>query len=422
MSKKCESTRTTSGIELTEDQQKVMKVFREWYKGKNFKKKPILRIGGYGGTGKSVIIQHICETFGFNETNTLFVGYTGQSISRLRQLGVPAKTIHSTFMHAESKIIRDKNGKKIFRNGIPLRKTVWVPVDSIPSKIRIIIGDEWSFVADDIEKLVLSYNTPVVVFGDPLQLPPVIGKSTFVEDNLDVMMTQIMRQNLDSEIVELSMRIREEEQIDVDKYGKDVRFLYEQKTIYETFHRFRSFFEYSDIILTPTNKLRQEITELYRENIIGTDSPYPIAGEKLICRKNNWNLKLADIPLTNGMLGTCMFDVPRSNIHRKEATYVMDFKPDVVSNDYFDNLVCDSDFLTCPFGNKPEIVFGKDYNVGNKLEFAYALTVHLVQGDQRERVLYMDRPTGSRDFIRRMRYTAVTRATKRLTWIIPDWW
>lgn len=415
-------TLESQGIELTQDQKRAAKLFDEWFGDKGFREKPILRIGGFGGTGKGILIQYLCEKYGFDETNALFVSYTGQSVNRLIQLGIPAKTIHSTFMHPVDVPMKNKRGEPIIKNGIPVKITRWLPIDHISSKVKIIIGDEWSFVPEDLENTILSYNTPVVVFGDPLQLPPVTGRPTFSMGTLDYMLTQIMRQNLNSEIIDLSMRIRNGETPPLNTYGKEVRLLHPQNDLKDTFRRFKSFFQFSDIIITTTNKERQLITDLYRSEITHLNSELPSAGEPLICRRNNWSLKLGPYPLTNGMIGRCLRDVKRSEVNRKQKVFTMDFQPNIVADEYFDTLQCDLEYFNAPFGSKPDYNLGKDYNTGNKLEFAYALTVHLVQGDQRDRVLYVDRKVGSDDYMVRMRYTAVTRARKRLTYILPNWW
>ena len=415
-------TLKSKGIELTEDQQKAAKLFHDWFTDKGFREKPILRIGGYGGTGKGILIQYLCERYGLDETNTLFISYTGQSVNRLIQLGIPAKTIHSTFMHPLEVPLKNKRGEPIVRNGIPIKTVKWVPIENISSRIKLIIGDEWSFVPETLENTILSYNTPIVVFGDPLQLPPVTGKPTFSMNTIDYMLTQIMRQNMDSEIIDLSMRIRNGEMPPLNTYGKEVRLLYPQKDIFDTFRRFKSFFQYSDIIITTTNKERQLITDLYRTEIAHVDSELPSAGEPLICRRNNWALKLGPYPLTNGMIGRCVRDVKRSEVNSKQKLFTIDFRPDLVQDEYFDTLPCDLEYFYAPYGDKPEYNLGKDYNTGNKLEFAYVLTVHLVQGDQRDRVLYLDRRVGDDEYMLRMRYTAVTRARKRLTYILPNWW
>lgn len=410
-------------IELTKDQKNVVKMVKQWFYGKDFNEYPVLRIGGVSGSGKTTVMEEIMEQLGLTSNNTLFVGYTGQSVNRMRQSGIPAKTIHSTFMHAVDRPLKNKKGKKIKRTGIEVISKKWQPVDHISSKIKLVVGDEWSFVPSDLEDLILRYNVPLLVFGDPLQLPPVTGISRFTVDNLDYMMTQIMRQNLDSDIVKLSYAIREGYPIRPRDYKNgDVRFLIAQDSIEKTFHSFKSFFKYSDMTICTTNKQRQAITELIRGEIVHTDSDFPLQGEPLICRKNNWSSKIGGFPLTNGTIGTSMYDVPRSNIEKAKRIFWIDFQPSFIGNDYFDNLRCDVDYFLAPFGNKPDIRTEKDYNTGNKFEFAYALTAHIVQGAEADNVLYIDHRIGDDEFMRRLRYTAVTRAKKYLVYILPHWW
>ena len=410
-----------SHIQLTKDQQNVIELFQDWFFSKEKKRHPVLRIGGYAGASKSTTLAYICKKFNLDTGNCMFVSYTGQAVNRLRQLGIPARTIHSSFMIPMKVKVRDKNGEIIKKNGIPLTKISWKPVEEIPSDIKLVIGDEWSFVPDDLEDMILRYNVPLLVFGDPLQLPPVHGSSRFVTENLDYLMTQIMRQNKDNDIVRLSMAIREDELIDPSKYTNgEVRFLHAQESPEKTFHTFKSFFKYADVIVSTTNKERQVFTDLYRDEIIHTDSKFPLYGEPLICRKNNWSMKLGDYPLTNGTLGRALSDVSKSEIKKNANAFFMDFKPDFINDDYFDNLRCDIKYFLAPFGDKPQFEADTKYfqQSGNRFEFAYVLTTHIVQGAEFDNVLFLDRPFGDAEFMRRLRYTAVTRARKYLMYMM----
>ena len=88
-----------------------------------------------------------------------------------------------------------------------------------------------------------------------------------------------------------------------------------------------------------------------------------------------------------------------------QGIYRLDFRPDY-SDDYYEALKCDYDFLREPCGAKTV----NPYNHGNKLEYAEAITVHLSQGSQYGKVLYYDEFVGDREDMRKTRYTAVTRA------------
>lgn len=419
LAKKTTAKSSILDIQLTSSQKRGLEAFDTWWKKKGFKsdKKPILRIGGFAGSGKSFFIQYLMEKYKLTAKNCLVVSYTGQAVNMLRQRGIPAKTIHSTFMHVVDLPLLDRNGNIISRGGIPLTTTKFVPVEQISSAIKLIIIDESSFLPEDLEKVIMKYKVPILETGDPFQLPPVFGKQCFHMDNLDVLFTDIMRQESDSEIVELSFRIRNGDPIDPSKYHNEVIFIQPTANLKDTFFRFKPYLKHASCIITSTNKQRSILTQLYRKHILKTDNPYPVKGDRMICRKNNWSMAIGDYPLTNGMLGTVLYNVGRSRISRVEKTYEIDFQPDVVSNDYFDNLTCDSDFLFEDFGNKHVDRF----NTGNKFEYAHAINTHIAQGSQFPSVCFFDSFNRHEDYAMRLRYTAVTRAEKYLVYFLPYW-
>lgn len=401
--------------ELTKSQKKGEELFHEWFKNKGFKKKPILRIGGVSGSGKSHFIKYVMDKYKLTVKNCLVVAYTGQAVNVLRQRGIKAKTIHSTFMEAKEVPLK-VDGKVVKKRGIPLTTIKFVPVTSISSKIKLIIIDEASFLPEDLETLIAGFNVPILEMGDPIQLPPVVGKQCFNMDNIDLLFTDPVRQVKNSEIYDLATRIRNGDMIDVAKYHDEVLFLKPQKTLEKTFYRYKPFFRHTNAIITATNKQRSVLTDLYRKEILKTESEYPIKGERLICRKNNWTLHLGEFPLTNGTIGTVMYDIPRSQIDRKNHTFYMDFKPNYIDGDYYDNLLCDFEFLTGPFGSDKVI---DKFNEGEKFEFAHAITTHLSQGAEFDSVLYVDSYRPNQEYMMRLRYTAVTRAKKYLVYILP---
>lgn len=405
--------------DLTPSQKEADKLFRDWFFSKKSKYNQVLRVGGCAGAGKSFWIRYLIEHYKFTQDDCMVVAYTGQAVNVLRQSGIMAKTIHSSFMYATEAPLLDNNGKQIYRRGIPLTKTEFVPIPSISSKIKLIIVDESSFVPVSLENVIKRYGTPILEVGDPVQLPPVTGKQCFNMDNLDFLLEGIMRQEADSEIVDIANRLRCDLPIKLSDYGRDVRFLWAQEDDERTFSRFKPFMRAADIIITSTNRQRSIITDLYRSKIVQTESPYPIKGEKLICRRNDWSLTIGPYPLTNGTQGVAVYKVGKSMVDKLTRTYVLDFRPSFISNDMFDGILCDSDYLHKEFGKSEEENFLAKFNIGHKFEFGYAITTHLSQGSQYDKVLFMDSPNRNAEYHMRLRYTAVTRAKKRLVWILP---
>lgn len=407
--------------QLVEDQKCVCDIFDSWYHQKKRGDNAILRIGGVAGTGKSALIKYLIDAYGFDASDCYVVAFTGQAVNVLRQKGIMAKTIHSSFMHGQDVPVYDKNHKPMFNRGIPIMRTKYVPIKRLPSSVKLIICDEASFLPEDLQDVIKAYNVPILETGDPIQLPPVTGRQCFNMNNLDYFMTEIMRQEANSEIIKLATAIRNYQPIDFTDYYQQVRFLTAKPTLNETFWRYRPFFKHADIIVTSTNKQRSEITDLYRSSIVGADSPFPMKGERMICRRNDWNLTLGPFPLTNGTIGTAINRVSRSMVDSTTGEYTMDFKPDFIDDDYFDNLTCDTKFLRMPFGNKDaEMSYYDRIKPAKKFEYAHAITCHLVQGYEAPNVLFMD-SLGGRDpeYRMRIRYTAVTRARERLVYMIP---
>lgn len=400
---------------LTRSQDEADDHFDKWFVKGGCRKKQIFRQGGVAGTGKTFLIKYLVEKYDLNPSNCLIMAYTGQAVSMLRLNGLYANTIHSSVMHVRECLKKDKEGNVMYRRGIPLTTVEYVPVEFLPSLIKLIIIDESSFLPSWLQDIIVRYRIPIFEIGDPLQLPPVAGEQCFHMGNLDHILLEPMRQSLDSEIYDLATRIREYRDIDPKRYKKDVMFIKSKGNLVKDFDRYMPFFKYSDATLCVTNKQRDMVNELYRKHILKTDSPFPIKGERLICRKNNRRMALGDFQLTNGTMGISLGTTSRSSIDTLSGMFYMDFKPDYIDDDYFDNLACDTEFLLSPAGDKPNNM----YNFGNKFEYAHAISTHLSQGSQYDTVLFLGKFVGNREYMMRLNYTAVTRAKRKLMYLLP---
>ena len=63
-------------------------------------------------------------------------------------------------------------------------------------------------------------RTPLLVLGDPAQLPPIQGGGFFTDGEPDVMLTEVHRQARDNPIIRLSMDVREGRDLDIGRYGE----------------------------------------------------------------------------------------------------------------------------------------------------------------------------------------------------------
>src|SRR5256885_11046771 len=152
----------------------------------------IFRLFGYAGTGKTTLAKHLAEGI---DGEVLFAAFTGKAACVMRSKGCNgATTIHSLIYKA-----RD-NGEET-----PSFE-LWHEAPA--SKAKLIVVDECSMVDAELAHDLMSFQVPLLVLGDPAQLPPIQGGGFFTDAAPDAMLTEVHRQAQDDPIVRLSMTIR----------------------------------------------------------------------------------------------------------------------------------------------------------------------------------------------------------------------
>lgn len=386
-------------IQLTDEQVFAIYKGEEWW---NRSGEQVLEISGPAGSGKTFLVRYLIERFGLDLDEVLFVAYMGKAAMIMARNGLPAQTIHSAIYNYE-KILDKVEGKiQMLPNGRPKMKHVFVKKERLHPKIKLIVLDEGSMVNEIIAKDLLSFNIPVIVLGDLNQLPPVFGNSFFL-NNPDIILTKIMRQAEQSPIIYLSQQVLNGNKLTNGVYGNCAVINKSDVTDY--------LFNEADIVLTGTNRLRYEINNLFRTHIKkGIKEQYPNVGEKIICRQNNINKHINDnIYLTNGMVGYVDY-VDIESFNGKQLK--IDFRPDFL-NKSFKNLIIDYNFMYSPPSSDKTI---KQYDfTKNKFEFAYAITTHMSQGSQYQKVLFLPERMGmSNEDYKKFLYTGITRAQEKI--------
>ena len=192
--------------QFTPHQQQALTVVAEWLRSKPGSNgaPQVFRLFGYAGTGKTTLARHIADEA---DGEVKFAAFTGKAASVMRGKGCRgASTIHSLIYRAR------ESGEEIPNFDL------W---DEAPaSKAELIIIDECSMVDAELGRDLLSFGVPVLVLGDPAQLPPIQGGGFFTEAEPDAMLTEVHRQAQDDPIVRLSMQVREGQRLTVGEYGK----------------------------------------------------------------------------------------------------------------------------------------------------------------------------------------------------------
>lgn len=369
-------------------------------------------------THNTTIVLYLIEKLGLRLDEVLFLAYQGKAACRMTMTGLPARTIHSAIYRYEKVPMTDSEGRYL-RNerGKIKQKGIFVKREYIGEKeglVKLIVVDEAGMVNGEIGEDLKSFKIPIIVLGDLNQLPPVFGKPYFLT-NPDVVLTKIMRQNEGNPIVYLSQQVLAGNQLNLGIYGKSA--VLQRSDLTDTM------FSKSDIVLTETNRLRWNINNYFREELRKYKQlDYPHNGEKIICRKNNWKRSIDNgIYLTNGMSGY-VDTIYKYTYDRKAKTMTMDFRPDFTDS-IFKDITFNYEFMyslrqnTLEEQDNPKDALNDFYN--DRFEFGYSITVHLSQGSQYNKVLYLNENImRTKEDQRKLTYTAITRAIDSINIVI----
>ena len=389
----------------------------------------LFRLFGYAGTGKTTLARHLAEGV---DGPVLFAAFTGKAASVLRASGAPnAQTLHSLIyipkeksrqrldelrreleevqrMLAEERAESEGETANMRRLGDRIQKLQGevraeernakrpdfsLNLESALSDAALLVVDECSMVDEEMAQDILSFRVPVLVLGDPAQLPPVRGTGYFTDATPDVMLTEIHRQARDNPIIELATRVRSGQRLERGLYGDSAVITRATPELALA----------SDQVLVGLNRTRTSTNRRMRELREFTGSPFPLAGEKLVCLRND-----KDHGLLNGTLHTCLAD------SELLGGYVnLRIRPEDQPG---------ADPLLVPahpehFNGDPEQIGHWERRQAQEFTFGYALTVHKSQGSQWGRVLIIDESAAFGDASTRQRwlYTAITRAQDAVT-------
>ena len=357
-------------MNFSPEQDNALLAVDRWLKAPD---RQVFRLFGYAGAGKTTLARHLAEHAG---GDVAFAAFTGKAAHVLRQKGCAgASTIHAL-------IYRPAGGDEENEPMFAIRH------DAPASTADLIIIDECSMVDEELGRDLLSFGKPVLVLGDPAQLPPVKGGGFFTEAEPDFMLTEIHRQAADNPIIRLSMAIREGTSF--DEQSDECQLLSKRDISTEQIMA-------ADQILVGANRTRKRYNDRLRE-LHGHADASPEAGEKLVCLRNNKKKGL----LNGGIWTVDRRMSPRGNRVRFSV------RPDEGGKAV--NVSVPRAF----FLEGPESVGWPQRKSADEFDYGYALTVHKAQGSQWDDVVLFDESFMFREHSSRWLYTGVTRAAKRL--------
>lgn len=370
-------------MELTKKQEEGLKIAVERCKNKE----AYTCIAGYAGTGKSTLVKFIIDALEIPFRKIAYIAYTGKAASVLARKGNPgATTAHRLLYHTEE-----------LEDGTYIH----TPRTSPEKDLKLIVVDEVSMLEKEQWNILMRWKVPVICLGDPAQLPP-IHEDNGVLEHPHVFLDEVMRQAQDSEIIRLSMDVREGKYLKMHK-GKDVWVIPSEDVSDKLLLT-------SDIVLCGKNATRRGLNRRMRQAIWKdkyTDEPRN--GDKCICLKNYWN----EGNLTNGTIGV-IDGIRQYDTKLFQPKMVADFVSE--SDGYFGNLHMDYKIFTSGLTTVNKDNWMKYPKKERPMEFDYAncITVHKSQGSEYDRVVVFNEYLGDREMWRRWAYTAITRSKDKL--------
>lgn len=387
-----------SSIILNPGQQEALNEIVKWY---NHSSEQLIQVDGEAGTGKSVLINAVVETLRIRNERLLAMAYTGQAAIVMRTKGLmTAGTCHSKLFDFYEETVKNPDGTPMINKqfNTPVKRMRFRPKDFTKIPIDLAIVDEGWMVPYSFRKHILNTGKKILVVGDSGQLPPVDDDPGFFIDGKILHLTELMRQSEQDPIVYLARRARRGLPIEPGLYGNRVLVTYDDEFDNDIIPG-------ADIVICGKNSTREQINQMVRKNYIHTDSPTPIYGERMICKKNNWEIVNDGIALANGLTGTVVRPPKVGNYDGK--CFTMDFLPDLLGVPFLD-VKCDYKFL-CANHKDKQFIRNSKWSVGEKFDWAYASTTHSAQGSEYQNGIYMEEyihPSIPQDCIN---YTAITR-------------
>jgi exodeoxyribonuclease-5 len=421
-------------VSLTEMQTRAIAAIRDWYETRR-NEQQVFRVFGYAGTGKTTTTAQAIEALGLAPMTpgapggVLFGAFTGKAALVMTRKGTPAQTIHSLIYRVSEatpeEIARATEDLAALRRDLPLmgpaergfamtriaqlelrledihQPKFLINEQSILRDADLLVLDEVSMVGVDMAQDLLAFGKPILVLGDPGQLPPVKSTGFFTEAVPDVMLTEVHRQAADSPILRLATMARQGQDIPFGAFDDQVWKMSRHEVCPAQMLQ-------GGQVICGTNATRRWLNTAMKR-AAGFDADYPTgAGEKIICLRNRH-----DLGLINGMFLT-LTEV-RQDPDDAFAFSAMVETEDGVSlggrqsfwrGEYADHVAYDPERGRREWQIKRGLI---------ESSWGYAITCHKAQGSQWENVVVFDDGFGRTAADRnRWLYTAITRAERGL--------
>jgi len=370
--------------QFTPHQDSALKAVSHWLKAKPGKHgtPQVFRLFGYAGTGKTTLARHIADGV---DGGVKFAAFTGKAALVMRNKGCDgASTIHSLIYRARESGVEQPSFE------------LWD--DAPASKAKLIVIDECSMVDAEMGRDLLSFECPLLVLGDPAQLPPIQGAGFFTAAEPDAMLTEVHRQAQDDPIVRMSMDVREGRDLEIGRHGESevvARSELDPERVMA-----------ADQVLVGRNNTRRAYNMRMRQKQ-HIEDPLPVAGDKLVCLRNNRK---------KGLFNGGLWRVKSRTASRAKSSRILSMR--LAPDEEFSHKVMKVSVRQDCFEGGCDALPWEQRKPYDEFDYGYVLTVHKSQGSQWDDVVLFDESFAFQDSRARWLYTGITRAAKRLSVVV----
>lgn len=388
-------------------------------------------LAGFAGTGKTTLARHMAEGV---SGLVLFAAFTGKAASVLRRKGCPeARTLHSILydvtdadrtrlrelqallkhllavepddadhaLHIDHEISVTEDEIRNERQAVSGPRFQLNP-HSILGDADLLVLDECSMIDERLGKDALSFGKPILVIGDPAQLPPIYGKGFFTGQEPNFLLTEIHRQARENVIIRAATAVREHRKIPFGEWGT---FRHLPNKAVKLSEMCANMVKDGVQILCGKNRSRRKLNWSVRRSL-GYREPYPEEGEALVILRNDHELGIL-----NGVVCTAASDAKDDG--DDDVMIRLDYEGEIIPMTPMDKT---------PFDIYRNPSLEENYNPGMnrymiQADWGYAITVHKSQGSEWDEVLLIDDGFAKWDKALRWQwlYTGITRASETLT-------
>lgn len=390
-------------LSLTNDQYYGLSKLDKWYRKYQHQ---FIEISGVVGTGTWDLVQQFIDHTNLDDREVMYLSYNQKQV-----LDLAFKKYHAYYINGiiynyirivdfDTIPVINSNSREV---KYEWKKEVRKKIDE---RYKLIVVFDSVLLNHQTIKDLSSFGLPIILIRDPMLLPAP-DTYTFLRD-ANIELHEIHPNYIKSPIVYFAHKILNRERLTPGNYDNVSVVPRKQMNLYNL--------KSSDMNITITRSLKDEINNIYRDRILKRKDIINIMNERVIVADTIYNERLVNpdekkikIYLTKGIVG----NITKINKHVITTKYVpIDFKPEFY-HEAFTDLVMDRHYLNKIDIQSHQII--PDEVI--KLEYAYALTADMARLNHWDKVTLIIDPNeyGDVDLQKRLLYTGITRAKRSLT-------